>query len=89
MLLAVGLAACGGRGTAVSEPPTDGGFSGKKAVLYEYAYTHCLRFGTASANSHPTGSNPPIYDLHVGYPVVMIGSVKPHGSADWHAAKAG
>jgi hypothetical protein len=72
-----------------SDPPTNGGFSGKRAALYEYAYTHCLRLGTASAESHPTGSHPAIYSLKDSYPLVMVGTIKPHGAMEWQAAKKG
>jgi hypothetical protein len=91
ILFAAALAtSCGGSsGATASEPPTNGGFTGTNATLYEYAYTHCLRFGTASAESHPTGSHPPIYPLKAAYPLVMIGTIKPHGSAEWRAAKDG
>src|SRR5689334_16961369 len=90
MLVAAGLgASCNGSGRAVSDPPANGGFSGTKAALYEYAYAHCLRFGSESARSHPTGSNPTVYDMRAAYPVVMIGTIKPHGPAQWRAAKDG
>jgi hypothetical protein len=90
ILLAAALTtSCSGSGTTATEPPTNGGFSGTNAALYEYAYAHCLRLGTASATSHPTGSNPPLYSLQRSYPLVMIGTIKPHGSAEWRAAKEG
>ncbi len=90
MLVTAGLGtACGSSGGTATEPPANGGFSGTKAALYEYAYTHCLRLGTASAKSQPTGSNPAIYGFEHGYPLVMIGTIKPHGSAEWRAAKDG
>jgi hypothetical protein len=82
-------ASCGSGGASASEPPTNGGFSGTSAVLYEYANTHCLRLGTASAKSHPTGSNPTIYAMKDAYPLAMIGTTKPHGAAEWRAAKDG
>ena len=50
------------------------------------AYAHCLRFCTRSSHSHPSGSPPVIYSI---YPVVMIGTLKPHGKAEWQAAKDG
>ena len=90
MLVAAGLgASCNGSGRAVSDPPANGGFSGTKAALYEYAYAHCPRFGSESARSHPTGSNPTVYDMRAAYPVVMIGTIKLHGPAQWRAAKDG
>jgi len=89
-LVACGLGtSCHGSGETLSDPPANGGFTGTKAALYEYAYAHCLRFGTESATSHPSGSNPPIYSLKDAYPVVMIGTIKPHGAAQWRAAKDG
>jgi hypothetical protein len=89
ILAVIGLGiACRGGGAA-SDPPADGGFSGRRAALYRYAYAHRLQFGTASARSHPTGSDPPVYSLKDAYPVVMIGTLKPHGAAEWQAAKDG
>jgi hypothetical protein len=90
LLVTAGLAAaCNGGGGAAGEPPANGGFGGTKAVLYEYAYAHCLRFGTASAKSRPTGSNPVVYSLQDAYPLVMIGRIRPHGAGEWRAAKDG
>jgi hypothetical protein len=90
MLVTAGLgASCNGGGGIASEPPTNGGFAGTKAGLYEYAYTHCLRFATVSAESRPTGSHPLVYSLKNAYPLVMIGTLKPHGAAEWRAAKDG
>jgi hypothetical protein len=85
------IAGCGGTHASVStvQRPPDGGLSGRQAVLYRYAYAHCLPFATESADSNPTGSNPPIYSMTHSYPLVMLGHVKPHNSAEWKAAKDG
>ena len=65
------------------------GFSGKSAVLFRYAYAHCYSFAKRSASADSPGSMPPIYSMDRAYPLVMIGSVKPHGRAELRAAKEG
>ena len=71
------------------EPRPDGDLTGARAVLYRYAYAHCLPFARKSADSNPTGSNPPIYTMSHGYPLVMLGRLRPHSAAQWKAAKDG
>jgi len=88
-LLAALAASCSSGGHAASRSPDGGGFNGKKATLYAYAYTHCLQLGTTSARSQPSGSDPPIFSLRNAYPLSMIGPIKPHGSSEWEAAKDG
>jgi len=85
------IAGCGVGQTKriTAQPPPSGGLTGREAVLYRYAYTHCLPFGTKSANSNPTGSKPVIYDMSHAYPLVMLGRVRPHSPAQWTAAKDG
>jgi hypothetical protein len=71
------------------EPASANGFSGKSEVLFGYAYAHCYTFAWRSANADPPGSSPPIYPMDRAYPLVMIGSVRPHGRAELRAAKEG
>jgi len=89
MLVAAGLgASCNGSGRAVSDPPANGGFSGTKAALYEYACAlPKVRVGVGPLASHR--QQPHRYDMRAAYPVVMIGTIKPHGPAQWRAAKDG
>jgi hypothetical protein len=65
------------------------GFAGKSAFLFGYAYTHCYSFAKRSATADPPGSSPPIYSMNRAYPLVMVGSIKPHGLAELKAAKEG
>lgn len=98
VVLAGLLAGCslGGRsGDAASESASlpsqasSAGFTGESAVLFRYAYTHCYSFAKRSATADPPGSRPPIYSMDRSYPLVMIGSVKPHGRAELRAAMEG
>jgi hypothetical protein len=58
-------------------------------VLYGYAWTHCYTFAMRSATADQPGGSPPIYPMGRAYPIVMVGSVKPHGVAQLNAAKEG
>jgi hypothetical protein len=78
-----------GNGGGSSAPADNGGFEGKYAALYDYAYLHCYPLAKRAATAQPPGSGPSIYPLARSYPLAALGGTKPRGAAEWKAAKRG
>jgi hypothetical protein len=82
-------AGCSVGGNGSSAPADHGGFTGKSAALYDYAYLHCYPLAKRAAAAQPPGSGPSIYPLAHSYPLAALGGTKPRGPAEWKAAKRG
>jgi hypothetical protein len=89
----IGLAAvatgCGIGSSTQHRAPANGGFTGRSAVIYHYAYVHRYPPAKRAATARPFGSGPPIYPLSRGHPEAAIGPVKPHGTSQMTAMNDG
>ena len=98
VVLAGALAACSlGGASGPSQGSTSAisasyeGYTGKSAVLFDYAYGRCYTLAHKAATVKPFGSDPKadIYPLTRARPIAAIGTVKPHGHAEMTAVLRG
>jgi hypothetical protein len=89
LCLAGGCSFAGSGNGGGSAAADHGGFTGKLAGLYDYAYVHCYPLAKQAATAQPPSSGPPIYPLGHSYPMAALRGVKPRGPAEWKAAKEG